>query len=366
MTFDPIVPAGWLLAIATVLIVIRVAALTRVLAGAGSGRLLRVLLRWSALTAAGLLLVLAAARPGLLRDDLHGAAAAGGSARAAAANVFFVVDRSVDGRVTDYGSNAGNSRSRMSGIRDDIAALVDQYPGARFAVISFAATASLDWPLSDDAWSLEPLVRGMSTYTEVPPDAMFQVNAEAANGLLRAKLAEASEAYPGSKNLVFYFGEGAGGSRAAQGGLDIPHSSIAGGAVLGYGTPAGGPVPQALLNGNVVYEWDEAANRAANSGLDEDALRGIAGVLGVPYFHRDNVSGGSIARVMPAVDLTASAARDSSAYSHSGSTGIERTELYWVLSGLAALLALGESYPTLRDIRRNRPPRRVESADAAT
>jgi hypothetical protein len=355
MTFEPIVPAALLVAIAILLMVLRVAALHRMLARAGGGRNLRTLLRWGALTVAGLLLVLAAARPGLPRDDLHGNAANGTSTRAADANVFFVVDRSVDGRVQDY----ADGKSRMSGIRDDVAALIDHYPGARFAVISFAAKASLDWPLSDDAWSLKPLIKGLSTYTEAPPDATFAVNAGAANGLLRAKLAEAAEQYPNSKNLVFYFGEGAGGSRAPQGGFDIPHSSIAGGAVLGYGTPAGGPVPQALVNGDLVYEWDQAADRAATSGLNEDALKGIARVLGVPYFHRDN---GSIARVVPNVDVQGPRSRDASAVS---SNAADRTELYWLFSGLAALLALAESYGTLRDFRRNRPPRQV-GVDAAT
>ena len=76
--------------------------------------------------------------------------------------------------------------------------------------------------------------------------------------------------------------------------------------MLGYGTTAGGPVPQALVDGELAYEWDPAANRAANSGLNEGALKRIAGVLGVPYFRRDN---GPIARVVPAVDLPGSRSR---------------------------------------------------------
>lgn len=354
MTFEPIVPAALLLAIAVVLIVIRMAALYRVLVRTGTGRYLRVVLRWGALTVAGLLLVLAAARPGLPHGDSHARAATRASAASADANVFFVVDRSVDGRVEDF----GQAKSRMSGIRSDIAALIDQYPRARFAVISFAAQASLDWPLSDDVWSLKPLVKGLSTYTEVPPDAMFDVNAGAAAGLLRAKLAEATEQYRDSKNLVFYFGEGAGGARIAQNGFDVPHTSIAGGAVLGYGTPAGGPVPEALVDGDLVYEWDEQSNRAANSGLNEDALKGIAGQLGVPYFHREN---GPITAVLPAVDLTGS----QGASPVVSSTTVERTELYWLFTGLAGVLALVETDLTLREFRRNRPPRRVR-VNAAT
>lgn len=349
MTFQPIVPVAVLITIAVVLIGIRMAALYRVLVRTGTGRYMRVVLRWGALTAAGLLLVLAAARPGLPHGDPHGMATNRAAPSSANANVFFVVDRSVDGRVEDY----TEAKSRMSGIRSDIAALIDQYPHARFAVISFSSKAGMDWPLSDDMWSLKPLIKGLSTYTEVPRDAMFSVNVGAANDLLHTKLAEASKQYRDSKNLVFYFGEGAGGSRAPQGGFDIPQGAIAGGAVLGYGTADGGPIPEGFFNGNLVYEWDQQTNRAANSSLNEDALKGIAGELGVPYFHRDN---GPITPVVPAVDLTGTPSGDASVIA---SVTVERTELYWLFTGLAALLALGETYLTLREFRRNRPPRRV-------
>lgn len=40
--------------------------------------------------------------------------------------------------------------------RDDIATLMDRYPNARFAVNSFASRLALNWPLSQDNWSLRP------------------------------------------------------------------------------------------------------------------------------------------------------------------------------------------------------------------
>ncbi len=38
----------------------------------------------------------------------------------------------------------------MAGIRADMQSIVDQYPGARFSITSFATSARVDWPLSDD------------------------------------------------------------------------------------------------------------------------------------------------------------------------------------------------------------------------
>jgi Ca-activated chloride channel homolog len=350
MTFQPIVSVAMLVGIAAVLIIVRMFALYRVLVRTGSGRYLRVVLRWSGLTAAGLLLVLAAARPGLEPSD--NAARADNkpqAARSVNANVFFVVDRSVDSRVEDY----IDGKSRMSGIRDDMEALVDQYPQARFAVISFASKAKMDWPLSDDVWSLKPRVEGMSPYTDVSADAMFTVDAGAAKDLLRDKLAQASRLYPDSKNLVFYFGEGAGGSRAAQSSFDLPSGAVAGGAVLGYGTPAGGPIRQAFVNGDLIYMGDAATNGPAISRIDDKTLKAIAADLGVPYFHRD---GSPITPVIPAVDLTSDTAGDSPVVS---SIAVERTELYWVFTGLAAVLILIEVYLTVLEFRRNRLPRKV-------
>ncbi|SPM33659.1 Secreted protein containing bacterial Ig-like domain and vWFA domain [Mycobacterium rhizamassiliense] len=348
MTFQPIAPVAVLIAIAILLVGIRMAALYRVLVRTGTGRYRRVVLRWSALTAAGLLLVLAAGRPGLPHDTGQ-ANAKPAKTGAANANIFFVVDRSVDGRVEDY----ADGKSRLSGIRSDITALIDQYPRARFSIIEFASKAGVDWPLSDDVWSLKPFVKGLSAYTEVPEDAMYQVNIAAANDVLRTQLDSATKQYKDSKNLVFYFGEGAGGSRTAQSGFDIAHGAIAGGAVLGYGTPAGGLIPMGFYNGNLVYMWDKQNNRAANSAINEDGLKAIAAELGVPYFHRDN---SPITPVVPAVDLSSPAPGDTPV---SGSVSVERTELYWLFTGLAAVLALGETFLTLREFRRNRIPRRV-------
>ncbi|WP_123027311.1 VWA domain-containing protein [Mycolicibacterium stellerae] len=350
MTFQPILPIAALLGIAAVLIVIRMVALYRVLVRTGTGRYLRVVARWSGLTAAGLLLVLAAARPGLEPNDANARAEnKPANAQNVNVNVFFVVDRSVDSRVEDFVDGG----TRMSGMRSDMTALVNQYPRARFAVIGFASKARMDWPLSDDMWSLKPRIDGMSPYTDVPPDAMFTVDAAAANDLLRDKLAQASRLYPGSKNLVFYFGEGAGGSRAPQSGFDLPEGAVAGGAVLGYGTAAGGPIRQGYFNGALVYMSDPTTSAPAISGINEDTLKALAAQLGVPYFHRDN---GPITPVIPAVDLTGPGPDDSPVVS---SIAVERTELYWVFTGLAAILLLVEVYLTVVEFRRNRIPRKV-------
>ena len=127
MTSQPVLPLSLLFGIAAAILVPRVMALRRL---TGAGRTRVAVWRWSALTSAMLLLIMAAARPVIEPHAQSTTHAAGRQAP----NVFLVVDRSPDMRVEDL----PGGKSRMAGARDDMAALIDRYPGARFAVISFA------------------------------------------------------------------------------------------------------------------------------------------------------------------------------------------------------------------------------------
>lgn len=351
MTFYPVLPTVLLLVIAAVLLAIRMAALYRLLLRTGTGRYRRVAIRWSGLTVAVILLLLAALRPGFDNDrgsysvDLNPSAKFDPNL-----NVFFVVDRSVNSRVEDF----GDGKSRMSGIRADIRALIDEYPHARFSVISFASKASLDWPLSDDAWSLQSMVDGLSPYTLVAPDAAYQTDPVIARELLSDKLKDAATTYSGSKSLVFYFGEGAAGSRVPMAPFNVDRGKVAGGAVLGYGTLTGGPIPAGWVDGTKAYQSDPSGNGAAlNSVVDEARLKDIAAQLGVPYFHREK--GQPIGGVLPPVDHNAMVRHDGHKVT---AQLLDRRETYWVFTLSAAALLLTEIALTIREYRRNRMSRR--------
>ena len=345
MRFDPVLSPAVLIGVGVLLLAIRMVALYRVLTHTGSGRYRPVVLRWCGLTLAVLLLVMAAFRPGIEPGKTRSSEQAGATpVTSSNLNVFLVVDRSVDTRVEDYGEH----RSRMSGIREDIGSLIEQYPRARFSVISFASKPTVDWALSDDRWALKPMIAGMSPYTLVAPDAMYTVDAGAAGDLLHEKLQLAVQHHRGSQNVVFYFGVGAGGSRAPQDDFTVAGVKVAGGAVLGYGTTEGGPIPQGWMNGNLVYMSDPATGAALNSAIAEPRLRTIADTLEVPYFHRE--SGHGITAVLPALRQAAEPGDDSVVVA---SRLVERTELYWVFTLLAAALVLVEIGLSIRDFRRS-------------
>ncbi|OBF94357.1 hypothetical protein A5773_16350 [Mycobacterium sp. 852014-52450_SCH5900713] len=303
MTFHPLLPWPIFAVVAGALLLARLVALRQALLSAGRRRG-RTALRWTGVTFTVLLLLAATTRPGL-RDDENGR----GATRAAGENlnVFLVVDRSADSGVDDYGAG----EPRIAGMRDDVAAVIKQYPAARYALVGFASRASLDWPLAEDVWSLRPTVAAIG-----PENAGSDVNGGAADNVLRYQLIQAAQQYPGSRNVVLYFGSGAPGSRAPQGDFNLTQSAVAGGAVLGYGR---------------------------SDAINEAELRQIAAQLNVPYVHRD--PGQAFRRDLPdTADFRAEADG--------------QTELYWLPALLAAGLLLAEIYLSVREFRRGRIARR--------
>jgi len=317
MTFQPVLPPLLLAAVAAIILVARIATLRRLTSAA---RTRGTLWRWTGLTAAALLLVASAARP-----VLDPPAASTRVADSQAPNVFLVVDRSPDMSVGD----GPDGSSRMTEARADVAELLDRYPDARVAVISFASRAALDWPLSADTWSLRPVASVLAPYP-TSPDAVTATNAGAAGNMLRYQLIGAVQQYPRAKNLVFYFGAGAAEAALPPRDFNLPDGAVDGGAVLGYGTAAGGPIPGTDVTG---------------SPVDEATLRGVADQIGVPYALRSSAD--ELASVLPA-DPTG----DDPAAAGSGTAS--RTELYWAPAALAATLVLLELYYVLREFRRTR------------
>ncbi|UXA18685.1 VWA domain-containing protein [Mycobacterium sp. SMC-4] len=300
MTFDPVAPAPALAVIAAVLLVLRLVTLRpAVTTGAES------VSRWAAMTTAMLLMLLAAFRPGLgdVAEETSPAAASRGGA-----NVFFVVDRSAESALPDW-----DGAPRLTGMRQDMVELMQSNPDARFAVISFASRPAIDWPLSGDTWSLEPVVAAMNPY---PADPDEQVNPGAAANVLRYQLIAARQQYPAADNLVYYFGSGAAAPDTPQG--QFQSGGVDGGAVFGYGPRTG-----------------------------QAELGDIAGQLGLPYLQRS-----------PGTDVP-------QAQTHSAATAVaadsgtpQRREFYWLLTMVAAVLLLGEIYLSVRDLRRARATQR--------
>jgi hypothetical protein len=312
MTFQPVLPWAILAVIAGALALARLVALRQVVLSAGHRRR-RAVLRWSGVTLAVLLLIAATTRPGFHNNENRQSPT---KAPGANLNVFLVVDQSVNSGIEDYGTGSSHE-PRIAAVRDDIEALIKQYPAARYALVSFASRAALDWPLSEDVWSLRPTVAALRSQGD--PNAGSDVDAAAAGNVLRYQLIQAEQQYPDSRNVVLYFGSGAPGSRAPQSEFSLTQRSADGGAVLGYGR---------------------------SDMIAETELRLIARQLGVPYVHR--VPGQPFRPHLP----------DTAEASPTQTAAIESTELYWLAALLAAGLLLIEIYLSVREFRRGRIARR--------
>jgi hypothetical protein len=296
MSVHPVLPPLLLAALGGVVLVTRIAVLPRVRSG---GRV--AVWRWCAITAAAVLLLVAALRP-TFGDEGRDAVRVAGDRDP---NVFVLLDRSAEMGVRD-----ADGRTRMAAARDDVAALIDRYPDARFAVIEFTSRPSVLWPLSADVWSLRPV---LSAVTADAGADVAQGNVGAAGNVLRYQLISAQQQFPRAANLVYYLGAGAPGSQAPQRQFDLPEGAVDGGAVLGYGIAAA------------------------------DRLRAVAGQIGVPYVNRTDPE--PLVDVLPADPAAAAGAGPA--------VGAPRIEIYWAPAGIAAVLILVELCLVLRELRRS-------------
>ncbi|MGA7203024.1 MAG: VWA domain-containing protein [Specibacter sp.] len=280
-----------------------------------------------------LLVVAAAARPGV----------AGGTAPAAATDldVFFVVDTTASAAAEDY----DGAKTRLGGMKADINAIAAELAGARFSLITFDSKAKVVLPLTGDATALRTLtevVTIQSTY------ASRGSTISAAREALAGRLAAAAKVHPQRPRLVFYLGDGeqtaAEAPQPFTEGIDL----IDGGAVLGYGTAAGGRMRESSggNDGPGTYIVDPASPTLADarSVIDEKQLRAVAGQLGVPYVHR-SVPGDIAAALVDAAPRAA----DNPESGDGDRPG--RVELAWLLAVAAFGLALWELFVSGRAYR---------------
>lgn len=260
----------------------------------------------------------------LLRPGIPGGAT---QTLATDTDIVLVVDTTASIVAEDWDGD----KPRLDGVRADIQAIVEAYPGARFALITFDAAADLRVPLTTDTTAL------ISSLDVLRPEVTSQSRGSSvgiAARMLGDTLSNAAESSPDRSRMVFYFGDGeqTDGS-TPESFADSAKLTDAGG-VFGYGTQEGGPMK--LTTGSVDgadggyggYIQYQGAN--AMSVIDETNLQAIAEQLGVEYQHR----------TADAEPTLPKAPSTTTALSKSGEIG-NVTELYWIAAlVMAALLAV--------------------------
>lgn len=270
------------------------------------------------------LVVLAGARPGL----------AGAPAPVANTelNVFFVVDMTPSSSAEDYNGSA----PRMEGMKADIMALSGELAGARFSLITFDSSAKVVLPLTTDATALLTLTDIMAPrHTYNSQGSSISV----ADELLAQRLSAARDAHPERPRLVYYLGDGEQTAATAPAPFKDATGLVDGGAVLGYGSAAGGKMRDYDFGSGKpgAYIVDKGAGYApAVSRIDEKSLQEIAGQLDVPYVHRQGEEGitTALGKSTPKAASQPGAAEDGA--------GAGRWEVYWLLALAAFGVALWE------------------------
>ncbi|WP_147919029.1 vWA domain-containing protein [Ruania zhangjianzhongii] len=258
--------------------------------------------------------------------------------------MFFVVDRTGSMAAEDY----NGSEARLVGVQNDLIALTEEMPAARYTIIGFDSQATQQLPMTTDA-------RAVQTWAETVSQEITNYSAGSAIDRpldeLNRSLNSAAERNPGNVRLVFFFsdGENTDGASSEDGGFasfaDL-EPLVDGGAVLGYGTAEGGNMrsydgtSDTGYGTEAPYITDDTGNPAVSS-IDEDSLRTLAGQLGVEYTHRIEPS--PVSDLVADVDvseITDDGRRDVTSYQ----------DVYWPLAVLLALLLAWEAWDLTREV----------------
>ena len=272
----------------------------------------------------------------LLRPGIPGGAV---ETLATDVDVVLVVDTTASIVAEDWDGDA----PRLDGVRADIGELVTAYPGARFALITFDAEATLRVPLTTDTTALA------TSLAVLRPEATANSRGSsigAAAGLLEQTLSAAASVSPDRARMVFYFGDGEQTASRQPESFAGSAGRISGGAVLGYGTAAGGPMRSTTAGSDQPGDYIRYEGERALSVIDPANLETIASDLGVDFQQR---SAGAALELPPAPTTTTTAA---------GSTE-STAELTWVVAlVIAALLAVELAVGTALLVGTARVPRR--------
>ncbi|MFC4138361.1 MULTISPECIES: VWA domain-containing protein [unclassified Microbacterium] len=263
------------------------------------------------------MLMLLAAFAMLLRPGIPG-----GSSQTLATDTDVVI--AVDTTASIVAEDWAGGKPRLDGVRADVQKIVDEYPGARFALITFDATAQLRLPLTTDATAL------ISSLDVLRPEVTAQSRGSSigvANELLAKTLQSAAKAAPDRARMVFYLGDGEQTSQNEPESFGTAQKYVDAGAVLGYGTVDGGPMRITTGRGATGSEYIEYQGQEAHSVIDEENLGKIADQLGVEYEHR----------TADAEITLPEAPKTTTDYAESGEVG-DVVELYWVFALIIVLL----------------------------
>lgn len=264
MSFSPVLHPLLLVLLWAPVVALAVFALTRNPARRGS---------WGVRIAVLAVCFLLALRPGI----------PGGESETLATDtdIVLVVDTTASIVAEDWDGD----QPRLEGVRADIAAIMEEYPGARFALVTFDATAELRLPMTTDTTALA------TSLAVLKPEVTAQSigsSVGVAHDMVESTLRHAADLSPDRARMVFYFGDGEQTAASSPESFADSADLVSGGGVFGYGTVQGGPMKITRTGAEGTdLSYIEYQGAPALSTIDETNLQDIASQLGVDYQYRE-------------------------------------------------------------------------------
>ena len=215
--------------------------------------------------------------------------------------IYLVVDRTGSMAAEDWAGGPNNGGgTRLDGVRQDLTAIRDAFPAARFSIIALDSAAARELPLTADT---DAVTSWINSLQQEPTAKSSGSSLERALPQLTQDLKSSSENTPEAARLVYILSDGeatddgVGASEAKAAGVSWSQLSavIDGGAVLGYGTSEGAQmrefeVGQTPDPDEPKYITEPGTSQPAVSVPDTKELQTVASDMGLPYFQR---TGGS-------------------------------------------------------------------------
>ncbi len=262
----------------------------------------------------------------------------GGTSPAGMTNldVVFAVDTTTSMGALDYGAK---KQERLDGAKQDIQGIAEAMAGARFGIITFDSEVKTILPMTTDISSvtsaLDGMVREVSTYSkgssiDLPLKPLEQ------------KFKDNKKQDSQRPQILFYLSDGEQTVSKQPASFAPLKAYVSGGAILGYGTAAGGEMKtfygfrdnDDCATGEQTFNCyvEDLDGKHILSKIDEKNLNAIASAVGIPYQNRNN--GGSF-KDLVGTSHAQRVADDTRAIS-------SYTSLYYVFAFPLALLAAWE------------------------
>ena len=216
--------------------------------------------------------------------------------------IYLVVDRTGSMAAEDWAGGPDNGGgTRLDGVRQDLTAIRDAFPAARFSIIALDSAAARELPLTADT---DAVTSWINSLQQEPTAKSSGSSLERALPQLTQDLKSSSENTPEAARIVYILSDGeatddgVGASEAKAAGVSWSQLSavVDGGAVLGYGTPEGAHMREFEVGQTTApddepkYITEPGTSQPAVSVPDTKELQTVASDMGLPYFQR---TGGS-------------------------------------------------------------------------